>query len=596
MASQERILELRFAARFRKQITLVVLIGVGASILEAIGLLLLLPILQGAFAGPAGTTSIAGVMAVFPNLTPAAQLRLFAVLLIAVYALKSVMVYVNGIQSARLDASCTNYLMTRAYKQILGASSAYMNAQHGSHLFSTLRQHISRVGQLARVLAEAMPPTFTFAVLLVILFRVSWRMTLLAFGFAALASIPVQLLHKRAARAGLAVARANEWIDGTVLRTLSGLKTIHLFDRSADALARFTRDCESWGRTLVSLAKIVSATNPLYEATVIAGLSVLLIVGSYWLPTDAAGVPQLTVLAAFLVVFYRMMPAVAALNRTRVAVSTLIPVCNEVQMFFDESAGHQVRFSGRLWTGLSSDITFRDVSFAYDQRRGDVLSTVSITIPKGAKVGIVGGSGSGKSTIGELLLRFYDPTQGAILADGVDIRDLDLVSWRRRIGVVTQETFLFDDTIAANVAFGLPDASTQAVEHAARRAHIHEFISQLPDGYQTQVGDRGVLLSGGQRQRLAIARAILTDPEILVLDEATSALDSESELVVQMALDEIAEGRTVIAIAHRLSTIANCDLIYVLENGRLMESGSHAALVSRPEGIYRRLVGMQSLS
>jgi subfamily B ATP-binding cassette protein MsbA len=243
---------------------------------------------------------------------------------------------------------------------------------------------------------------------------------------------------------------------------------------------------------------------------------------------------------------------------------------------------------------MARSIEFRDVSFEYEDARGrSALRHVSFSVAAGQTVAIVGRSGAGKTSLVNLLPRFYDVSAGAILVDGVDITTVSLTSLRDQIGMVTQETVLFDDTIANNIAYGRPHASSAAIEAAARAARAHEFILALPKQYGTVIGERGQRLSGGQRQRLAIARALLKDSPILILDEATSALDSESEALVQDALANLMRNRTSFVIAHRLSTIQRADVIIVLERGRVAEVGRHDELLAKPDGVYAALHAMQ---
>jgi ATP-binding cassette, subfamily B, bacterial MsbA len=236
-------------------------------------------------------------------------------------------------------------------------------------------------------------------------------------------------------------------------------------------------------------------------------------------------------------------------------------------------------------------IRYEDVSFGYD-RGQEVLHGISFAVRRGEVVALVGASGAGKSTTLDLLARFYDPSAGRVTLDGADLRDVTLPSLRGQLGIVTQETILFHDTVRANIAYGLAETADEDVERAARAAHAHEFVSKLPEGYETVVGDRGLRLSGGERQRLAIARALLRNPPILLLDEATSALDTESERLVQAALEQLMRDRTVLVIAHRLSTVQHADRILVFDGGRIVQHGTHAGLMAEG-GPYRRLHDLQ---
>jgi ATP-binding cassette subfamily B protein len=246
---------------------------------------------------------------------------------------------------------------------------------------------------------------------------------------------------------------------------------------------------------------------------------------------------------------------------------------------------------------LRGEVTFEGVSFRYPSRpEVEVLRGVSLTARPGERIALVGPSGSGKSTVVSLLLRFYEPDSGRIRIDGRDAREYDLHELRSQMAIVPQDVILFGGTIADNIAYGRPGAGQDQIEEAARKANAHDFIVSFPEGYQTRVGERGVQLSGGQRQRVAIARAILRDPAILILDEATSSLDSASESLVLQALDRLMQGRTSLIIAHRLSTVRTADRIYVLQEGRTVESGTHAELMARPDGVYRNLSELQLLA
>ena len=294
----------------------------------------------------------------------------------------------------------------------------------------------------------------------------------------------------------------------------------------------------------------------------------------------------------FLVLSMKLYSPVKYLSKLPALVQPGLVGAERVFEFMDAPIEIRNRADARPFSGLEREIVYDGVSFGY--RAGDhVLQDVSFRVPRGSVVALVGPSGAGKSTLVDLLGRFYEVGEGAITIDGTDIRDFEVRSLRRQLGIVSQDTVLFHDTVRANIAYGLDHVDDAALERAARAAHAHEFIQHLPKGYDTVVGERGAELSGGQRQRISIARAILRDPPILIFDEATSALDTESERLVQAAIERLLAGRTVFVIAHRLSTIRKADQILVLENGRVVERGDHRALLDEG-GLYSRLYALQA--
>jgi subfamily B ATP-binding cassette protein MsbA len=379
--------------------------------------------------------------------------------------------------------------------------------------------------------------------------------------------------------------------------TLGGIRVIKAFNGEADMQRRFARENELLMRAHVSMMRRQDLASPLSETLGAAVMAAIAYIGgSFVLGTE----PSLSgdSFLGFIIIFSQLLAPIKGFSQGWSAITRggasgqrifdLLAVENTVK---EKSDAHPI-------SSFNDRIEYRAVTFAYEKppAGGDgrsVLDDIRITIPKGRSVALVGTSGSGKTTLANLLPRFYDVSGGAVLIDGQDVRDLRLRDLRALMGIVTQDSILFNDSVANNIAFGTPGVSQADIERAARIANAHDFIQQLEQGYQTNIGDGGNRLSGGQRQRLSIARAVLKNPPILILDEATSALDTESERLVQEALFKMLEGRTSLVIAHRLSTIQHCDEICVMQNGRIIERGTHTELYAAG-GQYRRLCDMQA--
>lgn len=377
--------------------------------------------------------------------------------------------------------------------------------------------------------------------------------------------------------------------------SLDGLKAIKSFGQEQDRVRRFEQANEDYARTMVKVARRRELSAPLSEVLGTIGLVAILVIGGSLV---LGGELISSVFIFFVIVFARLIPPIQSVVR---AYNNLQKGNASAIRFFEILDADETIIEAPDAIEIDDfkqSVEYRDVTFSYTPDGTDampvyVLDHVSFTIPKGKMIALVGPSGAGKTTLVDLLPRFYDCVSGEILVDGIPVKQLNIASLRRLVGLVSQNCILFNDTVEKNIAFGHENFSSEAVREAAVVAHADEFVSQLPQGYDTPIGDRGLTLSGGQRQRLSIARAVLKNPPILILDEATSALDAESERAVQQALDALMQGRTSVVIAHRLSTIQHADEILVLNKGRIVERGTHSQLVAQ-NGLYRKLVDMQS--
>ena len=378
----------------------------------------------------------------------------------------------------------------------------------------------------------------------------------------------------------------------TYKESLDNLEVIEAYQREGYRQGVFEKANADYARRMMRVARRKEAGSPLSEVLGMVGLAIILVLGGN---AVLGGELQASVFVLFVILFARLIPPVQSMVRAYSSLQKGAASANRVYEVLDADERIVERPDAVVMETLHEAIEYRDISFAYDDAQGKatyVLQHLNLRIPKGIKLAIVGPSGAGKTTLADLLPRFYDPTSGSVLIDGRDIRELNIDSLRRNIGVVSQRCILFNDSVLNNITFGMEGATPEAVYEAARIAGADAFIRQMAQGYDTPVGDHGSALSGGQRQRISIARAILRNPPILILDEATSALDNASQQAVQEALDELMRGRTTIVIAHRLSTIENADLIVVLDHGAIVQQGTHAALMAQ-EGLYRQMVEMQ---
>lgn len=374
--------------------------------------------------------------------------------------------------------------------------------------------------------------------------------------------------------------------------TLGGLKIIKAFTAEGYIKKKFSDVNEAHTVQSIKLYRKVDLTSPISETFVIATLMLILYIGGNMV-FDGAGLTA----SAFILYFgfaSQIVPPIKQITQAYNNIQKGVASEERINKILDAEITITEKKDSKKLSGFNSGIEFKNVSFAY--HKGDavhVLKNINLNVPKGKTIALVGQSGSGKTTLADMVPRFYDVDEGELLIDGNNVKDLKIKNLREQIGMVSQESILFNDTVFNNIAFGISNATKEDVMNAAKIANAHDFIVAMPDGYDTNIGDRGGKLSGGQRQRISIARAVLKNPPILILDEATSALDTESEKLVQDALSNLMQNRTSIVIAHRLSTIANADEIIVMQQGQIAERGTHVQLIAQ-NGIYKKLCDMQS--
>jgi len=567
--------------------------GLVASFLEGLGIVVIFPIIEG--------VQNTGAESVFPfNLLSnlftgwglSQRLQVAAGLLIFITILKGSALYANIILSCRLQMVVLKHFRMRCFNQLMRVGMKYFNHQKKADLQTICNLHTINLGNLIKMITSALPNIFNVILLIIMLFILSWKMTLVSLVLVSFASFVLRILSRKSDSVGRLYNNSLKSLNSVVFNVLTGMKTIRIFNRQGQAVDNLEKEVDHFNKNLLKMVTIRGSAKPVFETVTVICLALMLIAGSFFLVSSSqANLPKLLV---FLVILYRIVNPVMSLNQLRIYIGLDIPSYREVFKFL-ESQDKQCLPNGRkTFSGLKKGIEFRNLKFAYNSDKAMVFEDLSLSIAKGTKVGVVGASGIGKSTLIEVLMRFYDPQAGGILIDGVNLKELDVYSWRRHIGVVSQDAFLFNDSLRSNITFAKPQSTQEELDQACRRAHADQFIMELPNKYDTLIGDRGVLLSGGQRQRIAIARAVIADPEILIFDEATSSLDSESERIVQEALDEVGRDKTVITIAHRLSTIANSDIIFVINEGRIIEQGSHQRLLEN-NGIYKKLVQKQKL-
>ncbi len=602
---------LRFVSPYRKYLLLNIVFNLLAAVLTLFSFALIIPILEMLFQintatysfMPLGTASLKEVAVnnfyyytqeSIASMGAASTLALLAAALVVMTALKTGATFLSSYFIVPLRSGIVRDLRNFMYRKITTLPIGFFTAERKGDVMARIS---GDVAEIENSVMASLDMLFKNPVLIVVylgtMLAISWQLTLFVFVLLPIAGYVMGKVGKRLKRTSYETQTQWGTIMAIIEETLGGLRVIKAFTAEDKVRRRFIDENQRFFNLSNRVARRQALAHPMSELLGTTAIAIILWFGGSLIIGGHSGLSAASFIY-YMVIFYSIINPAKELSKAAYSIQKGLASMERVDMILNADNPVKTPDIPAPMPAPDSDIALENLSFSYDGTN-EVLSDIDLHIPAGATVALVGQSGSGKSTMADLIPRFYDPTAGRVTIGGTDIRNLDIAALRSLTGIVSQEPILFNDTVAANIAFGVDDATREQIVEAARVANAHEFISEMEAGYDTPVGDRGCRLSGGQRQRISIARAILKNPPILILDEATSALDSQSEALVQQALERLMHKRTTLVIAHRLSTIRNADLICVLHQGRIVERGTHASLMApEAKGFYRRLVEMQS--
>jgi subfamily B ATP-binding cassette protein MsbA len=503
--------------------------------------------------------------------------RVCALILLTTW-LRTAFAYLGQLYGQITQLHLADRLRKRLYEQLQSLSLSYFAKKRTGELVNSITGEIYQIIQAFNVVSILITKGSTLLVYVLSMFLISWQLTIISVMLFSLLSVGISTLLGQVREASFERTKAGGWYTAIAMEFINGIRTVQAFAAQDFERRRFYEASEQLLKAAINSVSARSLIEPISEGAAITLLIGLLILAFSMFIQN--GQLQSASLLTFLFVLFRLTPTTRQLDGARAQFSNFQGSLSNIKELLRTDDKPYLQNGTVQFSGLKQSIEFVCVDFGYD-RNELVLHNISLAIERGKMTALVGSSGAGKSTLADLIPRFYDPTQGKIFIDGVDLREFEINSLRRKLAVVSQDTFIFNTSIRNNIAYALEGVSEAEIREAAQLSNALEFIEELPEGLETQLGDRGVRLSGGQRQRIAIARALLRNPDILILDEATSALDSVSERLIQESLEKLSVGRTVIAIAHRLSTIVRADKVVVLEHGRIVEQGGYQELLEQ---------------
>lgn len=505
------------------------------------------------------------------------QLQRVSLLILASTWIRAGFNYLTTIYMDRARLKLLDRLYKKIFEQLQALSLSFFSKVRSGEIVNTLTSEAAQLQQAIGAISFLVTKGLVLLVYAIAAVKISWQLSTVSILLFSMVGVGISKFNDRVREASFPVSRARGRFTSIAIEFINGIRTVQAFGTQDFERRRFYQASDEIVHTGTIASMRMAIVRPISEGLASSVLIGMIIFGMTTFV--ASGTLQVASLLTFLFVLFRLVPALQEVNG---CIATISGFQGSIQRIEDllETRDKPYLYGGTIeFTGLQKAIEFISVDFSYNSQL-TVLQNITLTIEKGTTVALVGASGAGKTTLADLIPRFYDPTHGQILLDGINIRDFDVNSIRRRMAVVSQDTFIFNASVRDNIAYGSENATIAEVMAVAQLANALDFIQEMPDGFDTILGDRGTRLSGGQRQRIAIARALLRNPDILILDEATSALDSVSERLIQESIEKLSIGRTVIAIAHRLSTIVHADKVVVLEKGCIVEQGCYQELLA----------------
>ncbi|MGB7443939.1 MAG: ABC transporter ATP-binding protein [Coleofasciculaceae cyanobacterium] len=572
-----------------------ILLGFSGAIFNGVSTALVVPVLLGLLGQDdlnikGGPPLISNFLSIFDGFTGNTKLFVMLGAVLLAIILKNIANYASILASGYLSRSLTNGMRLEGLKLLLEMDLDFYAKNKIGDIMNRINNETNRTAGAIKVAVKMFISAATILVFVAILISISWQLTIIATTLLLMVAVANQYFVIRAKQFGIQLTEKSRAFSNNLIEMLTGIRIIKAVGEEENTYNRIAKIIKDREQSDFRSQANFAAIGPINEVLGIVALLSIIIVGRYLFTQQLESIA--TVLLTYLIVLFRLLPFVGQLNGSRSQFANAAPSVEVITDFLRRDQ-KPIMVNGSIpYQGLKKELCLENLSFAYPGHEQLALSQVNLQIPKGKTLALVGSSGAGKSTLADLLPRFYDPTEGRILLDGKDLREYEIKTVRQAMGIVSQDTFLFNNSIFYNIAYGWKDATEKEVIDAAKRANAYDFIIQLPKGFDTEIGDRGVMLSGGQRQRIAIARALLRNPDVLILDEATSALDTVSERLVQQAIDELCRDRTTVVIAHRLSTVQKAYQIAVMDKGQVVEIGTHEELIAKG-GHYHRLYSMQ---